>query len=293
MATVPQCASLKINMSEATASVNNTSASIASEDWYAHDGRTDIWVGMRSVHVWSALGWHDIRQRYRRSLLGPFWFTLSTFIMIGVLGLLYSKLLNQDIRTYLPYLGVGLVLWQFLSTSLLESANGLIGAGFLIKQIRMPLSIHICRIVWRNFSILLHSLPVVMLFSLALGHYPSVHFLLIIPGLLLLLLTGVWMGIVLAILCLRFRDVLPIVTNLLQVAFFFTPIMWSPDLLKDRAWIAHFNPLYHLIEIVRAPMLGLPIQAESWWWAIGMVVLGFGLAQMLMKAARHKVAYWL
>jgi lipopolysaccharide transport system permease protein len=117
-------------------------APVASEDWYAHDGRTDIYVGMRSVHVWAALGWHDIRQRYRRSVLGPFWFTLSTFIMIGVLGFLYSKLLNQDIRNYLPFLGVGLVLWQYLSTSILEGANGLIGAESLIKQIRMPVTIH-------------------------------------------------------------------------------------------------------------------------------------------------------
>ena len=70
--------------------------------WSHHDGSNDIWVAMRNVHVWGALGWHDIRQRYRRSVLGPFWFTLSTFIMIGVLGFLYSQLLKQDIVTYLP-----------------------------------------------------------------------------------------------------------------------------------------------------------------------------------------------
>ena len=263
------------------------------DDWYDHDGRTDIWVALRNVHVWAALGWHDIRQRYRRSVIGPFWFTLSTFIMIGVLGLLYSELLNQDIVTYLPYLGIGLVLWQYLSTSIVEGANGFIGAGYLIKQIRMPVTTHICRIVWRNFCILLHSLPVVVLFSLALGNRPGMSFILVVPGLLLLLLCGVWMGIVLGIICLRFRDALPIITNILQVAFFFTPIMWSPSLLKDRAWIAHYNPLYHLIEIVRAPMTGEPIEAVSWLWAIGLIVVGFALAQSLMKKTRHKLSYWL
>lgn len=263
------------------------------DDWYNHDGSTDIWVALRNVHVWAALGWHDIRQRYRRSVIGPFWFTLSTFIMIGVLGLLYSELLKQDIVTYLPYLGIGLVLWQYLSTSIVEGANGFIGAGYLIKQIRMPVTTHICRIVWRNFCILLHSLPVVVLFSLALGNRPGISFVLVIPGLFLLLLCGVWMGIVLGILCLRFRDALPIITNVLQVAFFFTPIMWSPSLLKDRAWIAHYNPLYHLIEIVRAPMTGEPIEAVSWLWAIGLIVVGFALAQGLMKRTRHKLSYWL
>jgi ABC-type polysaccharide/polyol phosphate export permease len=263
------------------------------DDWYDHTGSTDIWVAMRNVHVWAALGWHDIRQRYRRSVIGPFWFTLSTFIMIGVLGLLYSELLNQDIVTYLPYLGIGLVLWQYLSTSIVEGANGFIGAGYLIKQIRMPVTTHICRIVWRNFCILLHSLPVVVLFSLALGNRPGLSFILVVPGLLLLLLCGVWMGIVLGIICLRFRDALPIITNILQVAFFFTPIMWSPSLLKDRAWIAHYNPLYHLIEIVRAPMTGEPIEAVSWLWATGLVVVGFAIAQSMMKKTRHKLSYWL
>jgi ABC-type polysaccharide/polyol phosphate export permease len=263
------------------------------DDWYDHTGSTDIWVAMRNVHVWAALGWHDIRQRYRRSVIGPFWFTLSTFIMIGVLGLLYSELLNQDIVTYLPYLGIGLVLWQYLSTSIVEGANGFIGAGYLIKQIRMPVTTHICRIVWRNFCILLHSLPVVVLFSLALCNRPGMSFILVVPGLLLLLLCGVWMGIVLGIICLRFRDALPIITNILQVAFFFTPIMWSPSLLKDRAWIAHYNPLYHLIEIVRAPMTGEPIEAVSWLWATGLVVVGFAIAQSMMKKTRHKLSYWL
>jgi ABC-type polysaccharide/polyol phosphate export permease len=265
----------------------------SADDWYDHDGNTDIWVAMRNVHVWGALGWHDIRQRYRRSVIGPFWFTLSTFIMIGVLGLLYSELLNQDIVTYLPYLGIGMVLWQYLSTSIIEGANGFIGAGYLIKQIRMPVTTHICRVVWRNFCILLHSLPVVVLFSLALGNRPGLSFVLVIPGLFLLLLCGVWMGVILGILCLRFRDALPIVTNILQVAFFFPPIMWSPSLLKDRAWIAHYNPLYHLIEIVRAPMTGEPIEAVSWMWAIGLIVVGFALAQSLMKKTRHKLSYWL
>ncbi len=261
--------------------------------WSHHDGSNDIWVAMRNVHVWGALGWHDIRQRYRRSVLGPFWFTLSTFIMIGVLGFLYSQLLKQDIVTYLPFLGVGLVLWQYLSTCITESANGLISAAYLIKQIRMPASAHICRIVWRNFAILLHSLPVVLLFLLVLGHRPGIEFLLVIPGLLILILTGVWMGVILGVLCLRFRDILPIVTNLLQVAFFFTPIMWSPDLLQERAWIADYNPLYHLIEVVRAPFLGAPVQAASWLWSIGMLIVGFAAAQAVMRSSRNKLSYWL
>jgi ABC-type polysaccharide/polyol phosphate export permease len=273
---------------------SNTHQELANNNlWSKHTGKTDIAIGLKATHVWSALGWHDIRQRYRRSVLGPFWFTLSTLIMVGVLGVLYSTILGQEIEDYLPYLGIGLVVWQYIGSCVNEGANTFISAGFLIKQIRMPLTVHVARIVWRNFIIMMHSLPVILIFSLALGHRPGIEILLMIPGLCILLLQGVWISIVLGILCTRYRDVLPIVGNFLQVAFFFTPVMWLPSLLKDRAWIAEFNPLYHMIEIVRAPMIGRHLELHSWLWAIGLLIVGFALAQYLMQRARNRVPYWL
>jgi lipopolysaccharide transport system permease protein len=262
-------------------------------DWHAHTGKTDILVGLSSYHVWLTLGWHDIRQRYRRSVLGPFWFTLSTLIMVGVLGILYSTLLGQDITTYLPYLGVGLVVWQYISTCVVEGSSTFIASGHIIQQIRMPITVHVCRVVWRNFIILLHSLPVVILLMLIFNHALGWEFLLVFPALVLILFHGVWISIVLSLLCTRYRDLLPIVGNLMQIAFFFTPIMWSKDLLKDRAWAADINPFHHLIEIVRAPILGHQIEIVSWIWSVGLLVVGFFFAQYLTSRCRNRVPYWI
>jgi len=258
-----------------------------------HNGRNDLLVGLRAVRVWGTLGWHDIRQRYRRSIIGPFWFTLSTAIMVVVLGALYSTLLHQEVRNYLPYLAVGLVIWQYMSSIANESCNAFIGSAYLIKQIRIPLTVHVCRIVWRNFAIMLHSVPVVVLLLIAFGRWPTWEFLLAPLGLMLLMLHGVWIGTALGILCARFRDIPPIVQNLTQVVFFFTPVMWSPEVLKDRGWVAEFNPLYHMIEIVRAPLTGRPILWESWAWSIALLFVGFAFAQYLMRRTRHRVPYWL
>jgi ABC-type polysaccharide/polyol phosphate export permease len=277
----------------ATLNIFSTLFDIRGEGWHNHSGRSDIKVGLKATHVWLALGWHDIRQRYRRSIIGPFWFTLSTLIMVGVLGILYSALFDQEIRSYLPYLGVGLVIWQYISTVVNEGANSFIGAGYLIKQIRMPLTTHVARIAWRNFIILMHSLPVVFLFLLAFGYRPGVELFLLVPALFLLLLHGVWIGVVFGIICARYRDVYPIVGNLLMVAFFLTPVMWMPTLLKDRAWVAEINPLYHLIETVRAPMINSNIELTSWIWSIGLLVFGFAMAQYLMSRYRERVPYWL
>ncbi|KVR77787.1 MULTISPECIES: ABC transporter permease [Burkholderia] len=262
-------------------------------DLGSHSGRDDILVGVKSARVWGTLGWHDIRQRYRRSVIGPFWFTLSTAIMVIVLGALYSTLLHQEIKDYLPYLAVGLVLWQYLSTVANEGCNAFIGSAFMIKQIRIPLTIHACRIVWRNFVIMLHSFPVVVVLLIVFGHWPTWEFLLVPLGLFLLLLHGVWISVTLGILCARFRDIPPIVTNLIQVVFFFTPVMWSPEILKDRAWVAEYNPLYHLMEIVRAPITGRPMHWESWVWSVAMLVAGLAFSQFLMRRTRNRVPYWL
>jgi ABC-2 type transport system permease protein len=258
-----------------------------------HLPSNDLYVGMRAYQVWGTLGWHDIKQRYRRSVLGPFWFTLSTLIMVVVLGLLYSQLLNLEISTYLPYLAVGLVVWQYLASAVNEGCAAFIGSAYLIKQIRLPLTVHVCRIGWRNFVILLHSLPVVTLTLLVFGQWPTPEILLLPFALLILLLQSVWIGVALGILCARFRDISPIVTNLVQVAFFFTPVMWSPEILKDRAWVADYNPLYHLIEIARGPIVGKPVPLESWIWSLGLLVIGFAFAQFLMNRYRNRVPYWL
>lgn len=258
-----------------------------------HDHANDLVRGMQAVRVWGTLGWHDIRQRYRRSILGPFWFTLSTAIMVAVLGTLYSTLLHQDPKHYVPFLAIGLVVWQFLSTCALEGCSVFIGAGYLIKQIRLPLTVHVCRQVWRNFVIFLHSLPVVILALIIFGQWPNENIFVLPLGLILLLLNAIWVTVVLGILCARFRDILPIVSNFIQIAFFFTPVMWSADILKERAWVAEYNPLYHLIEIVRAPVLGEPTQINSWVWSMGLAVFGFALAQWMMYRFRNRVAYWL
>lgn len=262
-------------------------------DISTHTPNGDIVVGISAWRIWGTLGWHDIRQRYRRSVLGPFWFTLSTAIMVIVLGMLYSSLLKQEIKTYLPFLAVGLVVWQYIGSVINEGCSAFIGSAHLIKQIRLPLTIHVCRLVWRNFVILLHSLPVVIVMLIAFGNPIGIEFVLVPCALLVLMLHGIWMGVVLGVLCARFRDIPPIVTNLVQVAFFFTPVMWMPEILEDRAWVAHYNPFYHLIEIVRAPLLDRPVHVESWVWSIGLLSVGFMFAQYLMRRARNRVPYWL
>ncbi|CAN5643507.1 ABC transporter permease [soil metagenome] len=253
----------------------------------------DMAGGIAMFAVWGILGWQDIKQRYRRSVLGPFWLTISTAIMVCALGFVYSGLFKQPMGEYLPYIGVGMIVWALISSIANESCAVFTMAEGMIKQIRLPLTVHVCRMVWRNIVIFGHNAIILVVIYAIYGKGLHVDLLTIPVAVLLLALNGVWVGVLLGIFCTRFRDIAQIVANMIQLLFFVTPIMWSPAVLGERAWIATYNPAYHYIELIRAPILGHPFPAVS--WAVTLVITALGLLVALAALARyrHRVAYWL
>lgn len=249
-------------------------------------------VGIFAVFTWYKLAVFDIRQRYRRSLIGPWWFTINVAFLIGILGLVYGQVLKQPLREYLPYLAVGLVTWQFISTSLLEACSIFIGSAHLIKQIQLPMMIYVCRSVFRNFLIFLHALPVlfIVLFLSDINFVPS---LISVPlAIIFLGLHIVWIAAILGFLCARFRDVIPITANVIQVLFFTTPIVWNSELLAEHRWIADFNPIHHIIECLRDPLLGNDMPIVSWGVSIGVLIVGMWAAAWMVQRYSHRIAYW-
>ena len=99
----------------------------------------DLLDGLSMYHLWGRLGWNDILQRYRRSLLGPLWLTISMAVLIGALGLLYAKLFKVDAAEYIPFLAIGFVLWQLISGILLDGCNVFVQSEGIIKQIKLRL----------------------------------------------------------------------------------------------------------------------------------------------------------
>jgi ABC-type polysaccharide/polyol phosphate export permease len=253
----------------------------------------DLYQGIVAWPIWSAVGWNDIRQRYRRSVLGPLWITLSMGVLVGSLGLIYSQVFHTDIKTYLPFLCLGFVIWGFISSSATECCTAFLESEAIIKQIKLPFSVYILRVLWRNFIVFLHTIIIFIPVALIFGERPSAVMLLALPGLLLVYLNILWLGFVLVILGTRFRDVSLIVTNLLQFAFFGTPILWPAGTLGDHPILAEANPLYHLIEIVRAPLLGEAPRGISWCVSLGSIIVGSLAAMALFRRTSRRIAYWL
>lgn len=238
------------------------------------------------------LGWLEIKQRYRRSVLGPLWLTISTGAMIAGMGPLYGRLFGLHIGDYFPYLAISFVVWLFIATLINDSCLSFISADGYIKQIKLPLTVHVMRTVWKNLIVLGHNFLIVVL--VLLFYRPALGWpLLLVPlAVFVLALNGIWIGLLFGLLCARFRDIPPIVGSFVQVAFFLTPVMWKADMLGQHAWAADFNPVFHFLQIVRQPLIANDPAVTSWIAVLLVTVLGFAMALAMFSRFRARIAYW-
>lgn len=253
----------------------------------------DIYKGFFGSYVWYHLAWQDIKQRYHRSKIGPFWLTISTGIMITAMGPLYAKLFSQPVGPYFQHLAVSIVVWTFVSTTISETCMAFISAEGFIKDIKLPLTTHLLRVVMRNILIFSHNFPVVII-VLVLFPPDRLDILFLMPvGLLLVIGNLLWIGLVLAILCARFRDIPQLVTSLLLLAFFISPIVWRDEMLGSNKVLAYMNPLYHFVELIRTPMLGKFPSTLCWLVMSSLLIAGSIFALLLFKRYRCRIAYWI
>lgn len=252
----------------------------------------DLVGGLARWRLAWALARSDIMHRYRGSVLGPFWLTLSTGVMLAALGILYAKLFGVPVADYLPYLAVSLILWNLVSTLFDDAGKCLTSQEGVIRQMPLPYTVHALRSVLRNAVIAAHNLPLIGIVFWVFGIGVEWTLLLAIPGLLLVLAAGFAASILLGMVCARFRDIQQIVVSVMQLAFFLTPVIWKPELLADRqAWLP-LNPFFVLMETVRGPLV---VGGASWLvWLAALVYTGVAcsVALAFFVRFRARIAFW-
>lgn len=252
----------------------------------------DIASGLLSWQLAWRLALLDLRNRYRGSVLGPLWVTLSMTLMIGGLGILYAQLFRIDIALYLPHLAIGLIVWNWIAGSLNESCHAFTGSAPMIRQLRIPYSVHVLRCVLRNVLTAAHSLPVIVVVMLIFWRIPGPEGVLALVGLGLITLNIAAAAFFLGMLCARFRDVPQIVANVVQLSFFLTPVLWKAELLGEHASWLFLNPFYTLLETVRAPLIGGGGELSLWLAALGYTALNVMLAALAFVRFRARIAFW-
>lgn len=257
----------------------------------------DLREGFSKRELWLHLGWQDIKQRYRRSVLGPFWITIATGATAVAMGLLYSKLFRLELSEHLPYVTMGLIVWNLINASILEGADVFIANEGLIKQLPTPLSVHVYRLVWRQMILFAHNIIIFVVIAIIYPKPWNWADLAVIPALGLIILNCVWVSLCFGILATRYRDIGPLLNSIVQLLFFMTPIIWNEATLQAQgagqwATIVELNPLLHYLDIVRAPLLGADQELRHWVVVIVLTVIGWTMAALAMKQYRARVPYW-
>lgn len=244
---------------------------------------------------WGTLALMDISLRYRRTVIGPLWITLTLAATIASVGTVYAALFKQDIAAFLPSFAVGLIVWTLIATTLQEGSNIFLASSHLIKAVPAPLIVHVLQMITRNVIIFAHHLVIVALLYVVMPWPLHWSMLLVVPGFAILFLVLLGGAVALGMLCARFRDIGSAIVSGLQFVFFLTPIIWAEDSVRGTSfhWLTSVNPFATLLDLVRRPLLSQPTDPQQWLlgmvYAIALAAIGLGC----YAKYRHRLAYWL
>lgn len=254
----------------------------------------DLVLGLKQWRTWWVLAFHDIRQRYRRSTLGQFWLTLSMAAMIGGIGLVYTLIFNQRVGVYVPYLGVGLIVWGLLASLVNDLSTSFINAETYLRSYPGPRSVVIYQTITRNLIISAHNLIIVPFLLFFFSVPITLTVLLALPALILIGVNAVWIGMVVGPICTRYRDLPPIIGSAVQLAFFLTPVLYQTAQLDGRLWaVTHLNPFASFVEILRGPLLNEVPDAHHYLMVAVCTLVGWAVAIPFYARFRSRIVYWL
>jgi lipopolysaccharide transport system permease protein len=256
------------------------------------DAVADLIHGLLKPEIWWRLALYDIKQRFQRSIIGPLWLTISMGVMVSSLGFVLSTISRVELQGILPHIALGVICWGLLSSCVNEGSSIYTASAAQIRNVPIELSLYLFRMIARNVVIFAFNMMIYVIILVIFPPPIGPNFLLIVPGFILFLLNTVWASLTFGVLAARYRDIPQIVANILQVLFVITPVFWSTETLPDRPVFVTFNPAFHLLEIVRKPLLGEDPSALSWTAATAFAIVGWIATIMLYRRAYSRIAYW-
>lgn len=251
---------------------------------------------LRSPSFWTYSSWLDVVARYRSSLLGVAWLCLPTAIFVILLGNVYSRLMGYVIEEYMPYLATGYVVWRFMLQVINESSGAFSSHKAFIMDGRVRLTDFLLRAFAKAGLQMLFAMVVVVGVVLWFQSWGGlVNLLSMLVTLPLLLANLFWVSVCIGILGARFPDTRDAIGTVLVAGFLLTPILWMVDRFPAdtlRGFLARLNPAYHVIEVVRAPVLGRMPEQASILTVLLMIPAGWMLASWLYRRYGRFVALW-
>ena len=257
--------------------------------------RQDFVSSLRLWPLWSYLSWIEIKMRYRGTVLGPFWTSISMAVFVAAIGFIYSQI-GRDVRLaeYMPYLAAGYLAWMLIFRILVDGSRSLISASPYLKQMPLPYTLFAFTNVMQNIIVFLHHCLVYLALFPVFNIPINANVLFLLPGMMLIVINGLWVSMFLGMVAARYRDIEPLTQNILQIALFVTPIIWQFDgLSAKKMLLVDANPLFHFIQIIRAPLLGQAPTLLNWEYCGLVSVIGVLSVSFLFNRYRARIIYWL
>ncbi len=232
--------------------------------------------------------------KYRRTRFGTLWLPVGLILIVLAKGILFSGILNVPTERLMPNLAVGLLLWRLISGIFVTSCSALSLFKSDFESEYYPLFTPILAAIINQLFIFAHGvLPIIIIVLLyVLPSASAVIYVLL--GLALLFFTVLPAGFLLSIFCTRYRDITQLVQSNMRVIYFLTPVLWLPEMAKGNyTWALFINPFYHMIEIIRDPFIGQPIEILNWAMVFGMGVLFWSLLYIYYTKFGRRILHWL
>lgn len=255
----------------------------------------DLCLGLKCWRIWTALAWEEFRSNYRRSLLGVIWVTLSFAGFVLLKLTVFTALLSvEDGSYYSAYLLLGYFTWMYISQSINGSPDTFLSNKGWIRSEPLPISIYVYKSILREiFNLLLTSFVVII--AMNFFGYPErlemIFFSLV--AIVFYFFSSVALKIFLGTICLRVRDLKHLVRAIMMPMMFMSPVFWMPSQMEPLMKYLWWNPLFHYIEIFRAPILDGVFPTTSWIF----VCISFAIVSVLAMASfalfKRRIVFWL
>ena len=245
--------------------------------------------------IWWNLALNDLRSRYRRTRLGPWWIVIGLGITLSSMSLLWATIFNLPWREFVPYMLVSLVTWNWIAGSITGACNIYVGEySGLLRTTPLPPMVHAMRFVVLNFLTHLHNMTIPIGALIICGTIPSLSLVYWLPiSTALVMINAFCFAIYLGFVGARLRDFSNLVGAVMAPMMLLTPVMWKVNMLGEHSSIISLNPFYHFITVVRAPFLGEPVPTVSWIAVLIMTMINIGLASFCYRRYRKMLVFWL
>jgi lipopolysaccharide transport system permease protein len=257
--------------------------------------REEIFASLRAWEALLFLSLHDIRAKYRRTMLGPWWVVLGVGISLGLMSALWSIIFGLDWREYLNYMIAGIITWYWIQGYITQSCE-VFTAEFssLLRSLPTPPIMYVYRFVMKGAWMFAHYLPIWLISAIITSKYPSIASIILFPiGFLFIIVNAIAITIILGMGNARFRDLSPAVTALMTPMLLLTPVIWQPSMLGDYQIIATLNPFTHFVSIIRGPLIGNVPSALTWSYVSAVTVFNVAVAAVLYGKFRKHIVFWI